>query len=80
MPTKNKERRVAMVDTYNLELLIANSGKTKTYLAKKIGRSIQNLNLKIKNESVFRTDEVEILCSELGITKLSDKEKIFFKK
>lgn len=69
-----------MVDTQSLELIIANSGKTKTYLARKIGRSIQNLNLKIKNESIFRSDEVEILCSELGITRLSDKEKIFFKK
>lgn len=69
-----------MVDTQSLELIIANSGKTKTYLAKKLGRSIQNLNLKIKNESIFRSDEVEILCSELGITRLSDKEKIFFKK
>jgi hypothetical protein len=69
-----------MVDTQNLESIIANSGKTKTYLARKLGRSIQNLNLKIKNESIFRSDEVEILCSELGITRLSDKEKIFFKK
>lgn len=69
-----------MVDTQSLELIIANSGKTKTYLARKLGRSIQNLNLKIKNESIFRSDEVEILCSELGITRLSDKEKIFFKK
>ena len=69
-----------MVDTQSLELIIANSGKTKTYLAKKLGRSIQNLNLKIKNESIFRSDELEILCSELGITRLSDKEKIFFKK
>ena len=69
-----------MVDTQNLESIIANSGKTKTYLARKLGRSIQNLNLKIKNESIFRSDEVEILCSELGITRLSDKENIFFKK
>ena len=69
-----------MVDTQNLESIIANSGKTKTYLARKQERSIQNLNLKIKNESIFRSDEVEILCSELGITRLSDKEKIFFKK
>lgn len=69
-----------MVDTQNLELLITQSGKSKTFLAKKIGRTIQNLNLKIKNESVFRSDEIEVLCEELNITKLTDKEKIFFKK
>lgn len=69
-----------MVDTQRLEEAISLSGKTKTYLARKIGRSIQNLNLKINNKSVFRSDEVDVLCSELSITKLSDKEKIFFKK
>ena len=65
-----------MVDTQNLELLISQSGKTKTFLAQKIGKTIQTL----KNEYPFNTDEVEILCGELSITKLSDKEKIFFKK
>lgn len=69
-----------MVDTQNLELLISQSGKTKTFLAQKIGKTIQTLNLKIKNEYPFNSDEVEILCGELSITKLSDKEKIFFKK
>lgn len=69
-----------MVDTLLLEGAIADSGKKKSYLAEKIGISVQNLRLKINNKLVFKTDEVAILCEELGITRLTDKEKIFFKK
>lgn len=69
-----------MVDTQMLENLIVTSGKKKTYLADKLGISIQNFRLKCKNDSVFNTDQVSILCDELGISKLSDKEKIFFAK
>ena len=68
-----------MVDTLLLEETIKKSGKKKTYLANKLGMSVQNLRLKINGESDFWTNEVTILCQELGITRLSDKEKIFFK-
>lgn len=68
-----------MVDTQLLEESIKKSGKKKTYLADKLGMSVQNLRLKINGESDFWTNEVTILCQELGITRLSDKEKIFFK-
>lgn len=68
-----------MVDTQLLEETIKESGKKKTYLADKLGMSIQNLRLKINGDSDFRTNEVSILCQELGITRLTDKEKIFFK-
>ncbi len=69
-----------MVDTQYLEELIARSGKKKGYLAEKIGVSRQYFRAKCNNEADFTTREVDILCFELGITKLTDKEKIFFKK
>lgn len=68
-----------MVDTQMLEELIADTGIKKTYLARQIGISVQNLRLKIQNKSDFKSNEVAILCRELGITRLTDKEKIFFK-
>ena len=67
-----------MVNTQMLEDLIKESGKKKSYLADKLGLSIQSFRLKCSNKSVFNTNEVAVLCSELGITRLTDKEKIFF--
>ena len=69
-----------MVDTQYLEEKIAASGKTKTHLASKMGMSIQSFRLKSTNKYDFTTTEVCILCDELGITKLSEKERIFFAK
>lgn len=67
-----------LVNTQLLEEKIKESGKTKTYLAGKIGISIQSLRLKIKNEYEFYSSEVNCLCEELNITRLKDKEEIFF--
>lgn len=67
-----------MVNSELLELKIRQSGKTKTYLSSKIGRTIQNLNLKINNKYDFLSSEVDTLCKELNITKLTEKESIFF--
>lgn len=69
-----------MVDTLYLEKVIKDSGKKKSYLAGKCNMSIQNLRLKATNKSDFKSSEIDILCTELGITKLTEKEKIFFKK
>lgn len=69
-----------MVDTQNLEKLVNDSGKTKTFLADKCGITIQSLKNKFENRTQFKSTEVGILCTELGITKLSDKERIFFAK
>ena len=68
-----------MVDTQLLEKLITDSGLKKSYLADKLGISIQSLRLRIQNKYDFRSNEVTTLCQELNITKLTDKEKIFFK-
>lgn len=69
-----------MVDTQNLEKLVDDSGKTKTFLADKCGITIQSLKNKFENRTQFKLSEVDILCTELGITKLSDKDRIFFAK
>ncbi len=69
-----------MVDTQLLEKAISDSGKTKTHLAKAIGCTIQSFRQRCTNRYEFRSNEVAILCNELSITKLSDKEKIFFAK
>lgn len=69
-----------MVDTQYLEKLILESGIKKTYLAEKLGISIQTLRLKILGKAIFTICEANIICEELGITKLSEKEKIFNKK
>ena len=69
-----------MVDPILLEEQIEKSGKKKSYLSDKCGCSIQALRLKIKGEYDFTNTQTDILCSELGITSLTMKEKIFFKK
>ena len=69
-----------MVDTNLLEEQIAKSGKKKSYLAEKCGCSIQALRKKIIGENEFTNTQTNILCSELGVTDLTLKEKMFFKK
>lgn len=69
-----------MVDTQLLEDVISRSGKKKGSLADRLGITIQTFRLKCKNVYPFTTDEVTDLCDELHITRLSDKERIFFKR
>ena len=66
-----------MIDVRELEIAIKNSGKTYTYLAKKLGISLQNFRLKCKGLSDFRLSEVKILCTELNITEPEKIRKIF---
>lgn len=77
---KKYRKEIKLVDTLELERRIKESGKTKTFLAMKLGISRMWLNAKIKNKTPFNNLETDILCKELTITRLSDKEKIFFKK
>lgn len=69
-----------MVNTELLEAAIRDSGKRKNYLAEKIGCSIQSFRMKCTNKYDFKSSDINILCAELGITKLTDKERIFFAK
>lgn len=69
-----------MVDTVLLEDRIKTSGKTKSFLAGACSITIQSLRRKMYNVSEFNSSEISTLCDELNISRLSDKEKIFFKK
>lgn len=69
-----------MVNTELLEKRISERGLKKSYLAEKIGISRAGLYLKMGNSNEFTAKEIMILCDELDITKLSDKEAIFFAK
>ena len=69
-----------MVNTEKLNLKSKDSGKTKTHLAKKAGISLTTLRSKINNLYPFNSDEMEVLCNELDIKALTEKESIFFAK
>lgn len=60
-----------------LEEAITASGKKKGYLADRLGMTRQTFSKKIQDPSSFTNLQTEILCDELSITKLSDKQKIF---
>ena len=61
-----------------LEIKIANSGKKKGYLAKKCGLSRTGFNNCVKGTALFNASHIKILCDELNITNLKEKESIFF--
>lgn len=60
-----------------LDEIISASGKKKGYLADKLGITRQTFTKKTQDPSSFTNLQTEILCSELNITKLSDRQKIF---
>lgn len=61
-----------------LEQKIAASGKKKGYLAHKCGLSRQGFLNCVKGDAEFKTSHIKILCEELNILKLEEKEAIFF--
>lgn len=69
-----------MTDTKELEKMIAESGLKKSYIAKSLGLSRQGFKNKCENKNPFTSTEISILCKLLNITRLSDKERIFFMK
>lgn len=60
-----------------LEEVILSSGKKKGYLADKLGVTRQTFAKKCKDPSSFTNLQTDILCDELNVTKLSEKQKIF---
>ena len=66
-----------LVNTQYLEDLISTSGKKKSYLAERIGCSRQYFRMKCNNQAPFTVNEADILCAELNVTRLTEKEKIF---
>lgn len=69
-----------MTNIKKLEDVIKKSGLKKGFLAESIGLSRQAFSKKCKNESLFTSEEIKGLCELLNITKLSEKEQIFFAK
>lgn len=69
-----------MTDTAELERLIRESGLKKIFIAKSMNLSRQGFKNKCENVSAFTSTEISKLCEILNITKMSDKERIFFAK
>lgn len=67
-----------MTNTELLEKKIAEAGKKKGYLAEKIGLSGAGFRNCITNKALFNSSQIKILCEELNITSLKEKEAIFF--
>lgn len=67
-----------MVNTEMLNELIDASGLKREYIAQRIGISRQALYSKILGETQFTIKEVAILSEVLGITRLTDRDRIFF--
>lgn len=69
---------ILLVNTQLLEDKINSSGVKKGYLAEQLGISIQSFKRKCDNKNEFKLSEADIICKELGITSLKEKEKIFY--
>ena len=67
-----------MTNTELLEKWILKSGKKKKYLAEKVGLSYAGFRNCLTNKAEFKTSQVKVLCEELGISNLKDKEAVFY--
>lgn len=57
---------------------IAESGKKITFLAEKVGLSYAGFRNCVTGKAEFKATHIKILCDELNITSLKEKEDIFF--
>ena len=67
-----------MTNTKLLEERIAESGKKNVYLAKKCGLTYAGFRNCVINKAEFKASQIQILCEELDITSLKDRQAIFF--
>lgn len=67
-----------MTDTEKLQEKIDASGKKKGYLAEKVGLSRAGFRNCETNKAEFTARQINILCDELYIEDLEEKESIFF--
>ena len=75
----SKERTVnRMTNTELLEAKIAQSGLKKTFLAEKVGLSPAGFRNCCINKAEFKASQIQILCDELKITSLKERQSIFF--
>lgn len=71
--SKNK-----VTNTTLLEEKIKKSGKKKSYLAKKVGLSSAGFRNCLINKAEFKASQIKVLCEELNIVDLKEKQAIFF--
>ena len=69
-----------MTNTKLLEVKIRERGLKKGYLAEKCGLSRTGFRNCELNKAEFAASHIQILCEELGISSLQEKEAIFFAK
>lgn len=69
-----------MTNTELLDRLISDSGKKKRYLAEKVGLSRAGFRNCMINKAEFTASQIDILCIELNIKSLKQKEAVFFAK
>ena len=69
-----------MTNTELLERKITESGKTRVFLASKIGLTYAGFRNCVTNKAEFKASQIDILCDELNITDFGEKEAIFFDK
>ena len=69
-----------MNDTILLEEKIKESGKTRKFRAMKCGLTYAGFRNCVTNKAEFKASQINILCSELNITSLTEKQAIFFAK
>ena len=74
----NNAVMIPMTNTELLDKLILESGKKVSYLAEKCGLSRQGFDNCRKNKAYFNSKQIKILCFELSVTSLQDKEAVFF--
>ena len=67
-----------MTNTELLEEKIKASGKKKAYLAKKCNLSYAGFRNCVINKAEFKASHINILCEELNITNLKERQAIFF--
>lgn len=69
-----------MVNTELFEKKVKECGKKKNHLAEKVGLSSTGFRKCVINKAEFKSSQVTILCEELGVSSLTEKEAIFFAK
>jgi hypothetical protein len=69
-----------MTNTELLEEKIKDSGKKKAHLARMCGMTPTTFGKYVKGEREFNATHITVLCEELNIIKLTEKEAIFFAK
>lgn len=67
-----------MTNTNKLNAIIEREGRSKKWIAEKLGISYGALWNKINNKREFTFEEIVILCDILHIDTLEEREVIFF--